>query len=205
MLPVALDLRRMAVALIGNDARALRRLMLLDEAGADQLAVFSAHPSTALAEAAGARLIRRLPGDRELAGFALVFIADLSAEESLALARQARDAGALVNAEDQIPMCDFHSQAVIRRGDLVIAVSTGGRSPALARQIQLYLSALFPSNWAVRVSRAARLRERMRCLGANGARIAAATARLAQRQGWLTNMSVSPARTPAPPRSSASP
>jgi len=185
MLPVALDLRRMAVALIGNGARAERRLRLLEEAGADQLAVFAPAPSPVLAAAAGDRLIARLPEEGELARFALVFIADLPPAASSALAQQARDAGALVNAEDLVPLCDFHSQAVIRRGDLMLAVSTNGRSPALSRLVQRFLDRLFPAAWSARVSSAGRLRRRMRGLGAGGERIAGATARLAARQGWL--------------------
>ncbi len=49
---------------------------------------------------------------------------------------QAAAPGQLVNVVDDPERCDFHVPAVIRRGPLTIAVSTGGSSPAVARRIR---------------------------------------------------------------------
>ena len=61
MLPISVDLAQIRVMLVGDGAAALRRLALLDEAGADALEIYAPCPDPALALAAGARLRRRLP------------------------------------------------------------------------------------------------------------------------------------------------
>jgi precorrin-2 dehydrogenase / sirohydrochlorin ferrochelatase len=64
------------------------------------------------------------------------------------IAAEARARGVLVNVMDDIPNCDFAAPAVVRRGDLVLAISTGGRSPALARRVREELEARFGQEWA---------------------------------------------------------
>ena len=49
----------------------------------------------------------------------------------------------LVNVEDRPALCDFHSVAEVRRGDLLLTVSTGGASPGLAARIRARLAAEF--------------------------------------------------------------
>jgi precorrin-2 dehydrogenase/sirohydrochlorin ferrochelatase len=70
------------------------------------------------------------------------------AAERDAIARAARERGVLVNLMDDVPNCDFAAPAVVRRGDLVLAISTGGRSPALARKLREGLEDRFGSEWA---------------------------------------------------------
>ena len=55
----------------------------------------------------------------------------LSSEISAALAGRARAQGILVNVEDEPLLCDFHVPATVRRGDLLLTVSSAGRSPGL--------------------------------------------------------------------------
>ncbi len=52
------------------------------------------------------------------------------------IAREAEEAGALLNVVDQPEWCTFIVPSVARRGDLTVAVSTGGSSPALARRVR---------------------------------------------------------------------
>ena len=68
--------------------------------------------------------------------------------ERAAVAREARDRGVLVNVMDDIPNCDWAAPSIVRRGELVIAISTGGASPALAKKLRLQLSAAFGEEWA---------------------------------------------------------
>jgi precorrin-2 dehydrogenase/sirohydrochlorin ferrochelatase len=63
------------------------------------------------------------------------------------IAREARARGVLVNVMDDVKNCDFAAPAVVRRGDLVIAISTGGRSPALAKRLREELSKRFGPEW----------------------------------------------------------
>jgi precorrin-2 dehydrogenase/sirohydrochlorin ferrochelatase len=183
MLPIALDEARLRIALIGRGAAAVRRLGLLDAAGARDLAVFSDEPTQALADEAGDRLRRHLPDDAALAGFAIVYISDLPRAD--ALAARARAAGALVNVEDDTALCDFHSPSIVRRGDLVLAISTGGRIPGLARALRQALEQLFDGRWAERIEQLADLRRRWREDGCTPQRVGALTEQLLARRGWL--------------------
>jgi precorrin-2 dehydrogenase/sirohydrochlorin ferrochelatase len=76
-----------------------------------------------------------------------VFLAYGASEDRTLNARVAADArqvGVLVNAVDDIPNCDFFAVSLVRRGDLQVAISTNGRSPALARWVREYLDAWLP-------------------------------------------------------------
>jgi precorrin-2 dehydrogenase/sirohydrochlorin ferrochelatase len=184
MLPIVLDLARVPVALVGRDAHALNRLRQLEADGVPRVRIFSDAPSAALRAYAGDRLIERLPSAADLAGSRVVFIADLPPEDVGDIATAATVAGALVNVEDQRGWCDFHSPALVRRGDLLITVSTNGQSPALAKRIRLMLEALFPAAWADRVGELARLRRRLRAHGL-GAEVTRATEAVIANRGWL--------------------
>jgi precorrin-2 dehydrogenase/sirohydrochlorin ferrochelatase len=65
-----------------------------------------------------------------------------------AIRRAARERRVLVNMVDDIPNCDFAIPAIVRRGDLLLTVSTGGRSPALARRLREDLEDRFGPEWA---------------------------------------------------------
>ena len=64
----------------------------------------------------------------------------------------------LCNVVDDPPYCDFYFPAVVRRGDLQIAISTGGQSPALAQQLRLQLESQFGPEYAERISELGRQR-----------------------------------------------
>ncbi len=177
LLPVSLDLARLSVVLIGNGTRAERRLRLLDETGAGRLSVFSADPVTELSARAGDRLRRRLPTATDLNRASIVFIADLNADEARAIADLAREAGALVNVEDVTGACDFHSAAVVRRGDLAIGITTGGRCPMLARVLKQWLERVLPANFAHIVAALSGQRSRLKQDGAGHAPLEATAIR----------------------------
>lgn len=61
-------------------------------------------------------------------------------------------AGVLCNAIDDPEYCDFYSPAIVRRGDLQIAISTNGQSPALAQQIRRELEVRYDASWSERLS-----------------------------------------------------
>jgi siroheme synthase-like protein len=64
-----------------------------------------------------------------------------------AIAADARAAGVLVNVMDDVPNCDFAAPAIVRRGDLVVAIGTGGRAPALASRLRAELGQRFGPEW----------------------------------------------------------
>ncbi len=57
---------------------------------------------------------------------------------------EATASGVLCNAVDDPPFCDFYFPSVVRRGDLQLAISTAGNSPALAQQLRKELNEQLP-------------------------------------------------------------
>jgi precorrin-2 dehydrogenase/sirohydrochlorin ferrochelatase len=185
MLPVSLDLARLRVVLVGDGEPGLRRLALLQDAEAQRLKVFAPRPNAEWRNAAGARLIGNVPAPADFDGAAVVFLAGLDDELTAALTATAREAGALVHAEDRLDLTDLHIPAVVRRGDLTIAVSTNGQSPALARLLKRHLAALFGSVWSLRVREIGAWRRRWRADGLPPTAIAARTEDMVEAKGWL--------------------
>ncbi|MEQ8964732.1 MAG: NAD(P)-dependent oxidoreductase [Azospirillaceae bacterium] len=185
MIPVMLDPAKTRILLVGRGATAVRRLAWLEEGGARDFAVHSDRPEAALATAAGDRLVTRLPSRRALAAADIVWIADLDPETSEALARAARDAGTLVNVEDVKPLCDFHNPSVVRRGDLLMTVSTGGKSPGLAARARRLLEGLFGPEWAERLDEVSARRDAWRAEGKSLGEVATLTERHFDDRGWL--------------------
>jgi precorrin-2 dehydrogenase/sirohydrochlorin ferrochelatase len=185
MLAITVDVAQMKLALVGNGSAAERRLAWLDEAGAGNLTVYADLPSAALARAAGHRLVRGLPGGAELAQTRIVFIAEPQSLPARDLVETARAAGALVHVEDDKALSDLHAPATLRRGDLLIAVSTGGKSPALAAEAKRFLAALFGPEWRGRLDDLAALRGAWRRSGADPETIRRRTAEWTRQQGWL--------------------
>jgi precorrin-2 dehydrogenase/sirohydrochlorin ferrochelatase len=171
MLPIAVDLAHVRVMLVGEGRAACRRLALLDEAGAAALQIYAPAPIAALAERAGARLRRRWPTPQEVARAQLVFAAGLAEPSAAAIRHVAAAAGILLNVEDDRRRSDFHSSAVLRRGDLVVAVSTDGSCPGLAALVRRDLERRLGPEWAARVAEIAHLRASWRDAGADAATI----------------------------------
>jgi len=63
------------------------------------------------------------------------------------VSREASARGILVNVVDDLPQCTFIAPSIVRRGDLVIAISTGGASPALAVRIRERLEREFDESY----------------------------------------------------------
>ena len=75
------------------------------------------------------------------------------------ISQEARARNLLCNIVDRPEECNFIVPATIRRGDLIIAVSTGGRSPALAKKIRQDLEKQFPDIYSSYVALLGRIRE----------------------------------------------
>ena len=82
------------------------------------------------------------PGD--VAGKFLAVAATNDAAVNRAVFAEAEAGGVLMNAVDDPPFCDFYFPSVVRRGDLQIAISTAGHSPALAQRLRKEINALLP-------------------------------------------------------------
>lgn len=185
MLPVQLDTARLKVLVVGRGGAAARKVATLDGAGARHVGVFSDAPGPVLRSAAGTRLVEHLPGNAELAAADLVFVAGMQAAEEQAIAERCRALKVLVNVEDRPAFCDLHLPAVLRRGDLTLAISTGGRAPGLAGLLRRHLERLFGPEWGGRIEEIAGARDGWRREGADMATVKQRTDRYVEDRKWL--------------------
>ena len=148
--PAFLELTGRTVVVIGDGAVREGKVRGLLAAGADRVVVL----------APGALDAHDLPVDdhrvtvhprawqpRDLDDAFLCIASSADPRERDDIARAARDRRVLVNVMDDVANCDFAAPAVVRRGDLAIAISTGGRSPAAARRLREMLGDRFGPEW----------------------------------------------------------
>lgn len=147
MYPVMLDLSVVKVMLVGNGPITVRRLAQLDEDNAQHITVYADAPCPELIEAAGRRLVRHHPLPQEFAGVQVAMVVDIEETKAAAIARLARAYNVIVNVEDRKEYCDFYFPSFLRRGALLLAISTSGASPILAKYIRGYLSEIFGPEW----------------------------------------------------------
>jgi len=172
--PVFLDLVRRSCLVVGGGAVAEGKVDGLLAAGA-RVTVMSPTMTArlqALAAAGRIRSLARAYGPGDLTGHHLAFVATDDPEVSAAVSTEGRERGVWVNAADEPARCDFILPSVIRRGRLVVAVSTGGASPAAARAIREELEAYLTTDHAMLVEVAAEVRQdlRARAMSADASR-----------------------------------
>jgi precorrin-2 dehydrogenase / sirohydrochlorin ferrochelatase len=85
--------------------------------------------------------------DGDLEGFEVCFSATDDGVVNSEVAAEGRRRGIWVNAADDPAYCDFILPSVVRRGDVVVAASTGGSSPALARRLREDLTAFLSDDY----------------------------------------------------------
>ena len=90
----------------------------------------------------------RLFSKNDLDGKFLAVVATNSPSLNQLIYREAEQRGVLCNVVDVPELCDFYYPAVVRRGDLQIAVSTAGQSPSLAQKIRQQLERQFGEGYA---------------------------------------------------------
>jgi precorrin-2 dehydrogenase/sirohydrochlorin ferrochelatase len=147
--PVFLELQGRRALVVGRGAAAEGKVEGLLAAGAS-VHVVSDGPRAALDELSaleGVTVSRREFRVGDLDDIDICVASSSRATVRDEIAREARTRGVLVNVMDDVKNCDFAAPAVVRRGDLVIAISTGGRSPALAKRLREELSKRFGPEW----------------------------------------------------------
>lgn len=97
-----------------------------------------------LAAAGEIQYQQRIYAEGDLTGSFLVVAATNVPAVNRAVFAEATEKGVLCNAVDDPPFCDFYFPSVVRRGDLQIAISTAGASPALAQKIRKDINAQLP-------------------------------------------------------------
>jgi precorrin-2 dehydrogenase/sirohydrochlorin ferrochelatase len=149
--PVMLELAGRRCVVIGELAVREGKVEGLVAAGADDIVVVAPRPEDRLGVLTlmdGVAVRRRGWRPEDLDGAFLVVASNPEPAERTAIAREARRRQALVNVMDDIPNCDWSAPGVVRRGELVVAIATGGASPALSRKLRAQLSSAFGEEWA---------------------------------------------------------
>lgn len=162
--PVALDLRHRQCIVVGGGLVAERKVDSLLECQARVLVVapLVTPRLQELARDGAIGLAEReyRPGD--LAGAFLAVGATDRPQVNEAIFQEAQERGILVNVVDDPSRCNFIVPASLRRGDLTIAITTGGRSPSLARQLRQELEDLFPPEYAQHLEKLVSYRRHLR-------------------------------------------
>jgi precorrin-2 dehydrogenase/sirohydrochlorin ferrochelatase len=149
LFPIFLKLEGRRVLVVGAGAIAEQKLGGLLNAGADiHIVAPSANPSIrALAADNRLRWSQRGYVDFDLDGVVLVVAATGNPEVNERVYREADSRGILCNAVDEPERCHFYYPAIVQRGDLQIAISTAGHSPALAQRIRQELEQRFDETY----------------------------------------------------------
>ncbi len=146
-LPVFLDVNGRRVLVDGGGTAAARRVERALSAGA-LVQAFDPDPEqelTALADRTGLAILRRLPRQDDVAGCAVVYGASEDQERDDRLYGWSRDANVLCNIADRTEQCDFITPSVVDRSPIVIAISTGGAAPVIARILRARIETIIPN------------------------------------------------------------
>lgn len=146
LFPIFLKLTGRSCFVIGAGYLAESKIASLRAADA-RITVIAPDANTAISKQAAAGELTLHPRSYktgDLAGAFLVVAATNDPAVNQAVFAEATASGVLCNAVDDPPFCDFYFPSVVRRGDLQIAISTAGNSPALAQQLRKDLNEQLP-------------------------------------------------------------
>ncbi len=146
--PVMLELSGRRCVVIGAQAIREGKVEGLLAGGADDVLVLEPTVDDRFDGVAGVRVERREWRPDDLDGASLAIASSADDTTRAGIAREARARDVLVNVVDDIPNCDWAAPALVRRGDLVLAIGTGGVSPAVARVVRERLQEDFGAEWA---------------------------------------------------------
>lgn len=162
-LPVELRVEDKKILIVGGGGVAERRLSKLLEFDPALVRIVAGKVSErvkALARGSGnVEIVERDFAAEDLAGMDLAFIATGDHELNGRIARMAKEKGILVNVADDPDRCDFFVSASVRRGRLLISVSSGGSAPSISAALKDLISQRLPLE---EVSRALELISDMR-------------------------------------------
>lgn len=143
--PIFLELGGRRVVLIGGGTVAVRKATVLLEAGARLVVVAdrAVDVLTDLCAQHGVELIRARYAKHYLGEAALVVAATNDEKVNQQVYRDCQTLGIFCNVVDDPPHCDFFVPAVVKRGDLQIAIGTEGNCPAYAGHLRKKLERMF--------------------------------------------------------------
>jgi precorrin-2 dehydrogenase/sirohydrochlorin ferrochelatase len=161
--PVILDLSGKPCLVVGGGAVAQRKVEGLLKVGA-RVTVVAPELTGSIADLqkdGSITLHRRSFKPDDLDNQTLVFGALDDPEARRNLSAEARKRGVPANLADDPQNCDFIVPSSFSRGDLLVTVSTGGRSPAMSRKLRQVLETKIGQSFAMQVEAMAKVRERV--------------------------------------------
>ena len=169
--PAFLDLRGRPCLVVGGGAIAERKVLTLLDCSARVRLVSPSVTSALQALAASGSVEHRAREFRrvDMRGCVLAVAATGVVQVDDAVAQEGQRQRVLVNVVDRPALCDFIYGAVLRRGELQVAVSTGGRAPALAREVRRWLARVLEEDYALLVEEVGRARAAARAAAATPA------------------------------------
>jgi siroheme synthase-like protein len=165
---IGLEQRRVVV--VGGGRVASRKVEALLDSGAS-ITVISPLVTGKLEELAASKaieVIRRPYSPGDLGGAYLVIAATDDVGINHSVWAEAVDRGCLVNVVDNPQHSNFTLPALVRRGDLTIAISTGGSSPALARRLRERLEDIIEAEYSILAEIMGKLRPELMSAFASG-------------------------------------
>lgn len=148
--PVNLDIQNQKCLVVGGGAVGTRKVMTLLDCGA-LVTVVSPDITDVLLELAndGSIVLKKRPYQTsDLEGMFLVIGTTNNAKLNRQISNDARRLKILCNIADCPKACNFMLPSIVKRGDLVIAISTSGKSPALAKRLRKDLEKEFGEEYA---------------------------------------------------------
>ena len=161
--PINLNLTGRPCLVVGAGPIALRKTEQLLACGADVTVVApDIHPGFA---SLPVRVVQRAYESNDVVGYRLVITATANRDVDQQIYDEAESHGIWVNSADDPDRCAFTLPAVVRRGSLMLTVSTGGASPGLSSWLRQRLEREFGEGWADVVSDLALERARLHAAG----------------------------------------
>ena len=148
--PIHLDIKNRDCLIVGGGVVATRKVSTLIECGA-RVTVVSPDPTpelTKLASEGSVTLKKRAYRKDDLTGMFLVIGATDDERLNRQISKDAEQAQILCNIADRPEVCNFILPSIVCRGDLVITISTSGKSPALAKHLRQKLETQFGPEYA---------------------------------------------------------
>ena len=161
--PVFWNIADKKCVVVGGGEVAERKIKRLLDCGA-KVSVISSQLTPELARLTEKKIISHIAREysgEQIYGAALVIGATDDEKTNAAISNDARNKGIPVNIVDDPQKCDFILPALVQRGDLAIAIGTGGKSPALARRLREELEADYGEEYKILLNILGSLREKM--------------------------------------------
>jgi len=146
--PAYINLKNKRILLVGAGKIALEKLEKLLDFSRDIEIISEEYNSDFLALVQQEQLVyrQRKYKTKDIEGFDIVIVATNSEALYKSIYQESRSFRILVNCVDNANYCDFIFPSYIKKGDLTIAISTSGTSPAFAKQLRQYIEKLIPSS-----------------------------------------------------------